>query len=535
MSANIAALTFAWLAHSLAFLITPKAIPFNERLNAFIVWTTAAAALFLLQDTAFVFFAVACILICLAPAAAAPRAAFFLVAALVLPTTMQADIPFPGINYLTTLTPYKLVSALVLIPILLKLTPTHAPITRLATPDLCVILYVIFTTLHATITGNVTIGLRQLLDQFLIFALPYFALRRALSTVEDIDIFIRAILISAINLAAIALVATWKQWDFYGLLGVASVSSLPDMRSGFVRVGATTNTTSLGLIAGFGLASIEYLKHNMRIGRLNAIIARLALVGGIYFTDSRGAMMATVLIFVVYTLVNTERAVVRWGYAVAALSGLIATAVWLFLGDFSENKAISNSDTFGFRQEMISTSVRHILNYPVFGDHLFFTKPEFQSMRNQQGIIDIVCVYIQVALSFGLVGLAMFLGIFLFPLLYALGFFFQVPGNKGLVVGPQGPVRLSRSDVDLSGVRSSAPPDRIVPFSKNWTRIYGVVLGLLAGWLLMISTTSDTGSILHIGVFSVALLMAFLRITEAETADAAEKNDRGMGAVPLAP
>lgn len=536
MSAHISALGYAWIAHCLAFLIAPRTIPLDERLRALFLWVGSAAALFLLRDTFLVFIAVAIILTALSPLTAAPRVAFFLIAAPILPQSLQVLIPFPGLNYLIALTPYKLVSAVLLIPVLMMRRPARAGALKFTVPDACVIAYVLYTTVHVTATGNLTVGLRHLVDQFLIFALPYFALRRAIVSHDDLNCCFRAFLICSMSLAMIAIVSTLKQWDFYRLLDPWTAISMPEYRAGFLRISATTTTHSLGLFAGIGLALLEINKSELEINKVRLLCLRCILVGGLFVTGSRGAMVGTVLAFVFFLSILTERPFVRWVYVLVAAFGLVAMAFWLMFTDFEVAQKFEAAETFVYRQELLAVSVRHILKYPIFGDYQFYSSPAFELLRQGSGIIDITNLYLQVALYFGLSGFVMFFGIYFFSIVPGVKFSFGGSGGKrrtevfyppGLtnwsvlsrstrrerrVALPEGSPPHSKGALTPGASQPNIAADLREPYQNALRRCCGLLVGILAGWLFFISTTSDAGNTVHLGIVAVAMLNAFLRI-----------------------
>ena len=127
-------------------------------------------------------------------------------------------------------------------------------------------------------------------DQLIALAIPFFAIRLAIKSLDDVDTFLKAFLVASIFLAAVALIASLKRWDFYWMLQPPSILATPDLRGGFVRINATASTHSLGFHCAAGLVVLQYLSAQLKIGWIKLNVARFVLLTGIYFTDSRGAM-----------------------------------------------------------------------------------------------------------------------------------------------------------------------------------------------------------------------------------------------------
>jgi O-antigen ligase len=72
-----------------------------------------------------------------------------------------------------------------------------------------------------------------------------------------------------------------------------------------------------------------------------------------------------------------------------------------------------------YRSRLLDVSLEVLTEKPWFGDIFYLNNPKMETMRQGQGIIDMVNTYLQVALPFGLVGLGLFLAVFVFGLLGA--------------------------------------------------------------------------------------------------------------------
>jgi hypothetical protein len=494
MGVFLSAVAYAWVSHALAWALLPWSVARAVGVRALALWIGAAAALFLLRDPMATILVVGCLMAILAPLQLTARAAFFLIAVPTLPIYVSAPIPFPGINLLTILSNYKIAVIAVLLPLYFYAGSKRKPAQSYSLAGICLLLYVALTAIIVTGVSNPTNGLRFLVDQLLILAIPFFAIRFAVKTLDDVDQCLVAFLIASIFLAAVTLIASVKQWDFYSLLQPVSILFLPDTRSGFVRINATANTHSLGYHLAAGLIVLQYLRTRMGLGwlRLNAV--RFVLLTGIYFTDSRGSMVALLIAVVVYSMfsiVNTKRLV-----GLVALAGLggIGGATWLATAAFPDEGSLGS---FTYRQELLRTSIPYILDHPFFGDYNFYTNRAFEHLVQGQGIIDITNLYLQVALHYGLLGFGLFFLVVLTPL--------SILAWRGL----------RRSQNRWGGGWKSEDNK---PRSTEWRHAAGALAGTLSGWLFLVATTSDAGLTVHIGLVFAALAQGLCDLSNGRRA-----------------
>jgi hypothetical protein len=117
------------------------------------------------------------------------------------------------------------------------------------------------------------------------------------------------------------------------------------------------------------------------------------------------------------------------------------------------------------------TSLRYIADYPFFGDLQFMKSGKFDALIQGQGIIDVTNLYLLVTLRFGLIGFALFFIPFLltsYKLVFAR---YDDPGGE----------------------------------NARLRHMRNILCALLAGWLVLVITTSDVGLTLHLGLLVVAL------------------------------
>jgi hypothetical protein len=467
MNASIAALIYAMLALGFALVFLPGDPSDGRRGRGVVVWVAAAALLFFLDNPFVIFLFLFFTLLLAAPLQPAHRAAFFILVAPAFPLYVHEFLPFPGINFLTVLDYYKLCAFVLLLPLLFLARPPDQPASSWSASDFCVIAYVLCSAALVGAAMNLTSGLRFLLDQLLLVAAPYFAVTRFAARPMDIESCLKAFLTASIILAGIALVATFKQWDFYRLKEPPSLLAVPDFRGGFLRIGATANTHSLGFHLAVCVLLLEYFKSRLELGWMRLWALRGSCLVGLYHTGSRGAIASLLVMTGAYVFLSVRSSAVRVLLFVGMIGAAAAAAVWLLSGDAADADPYG---TFEYRQRLLTTSLQYIANHLLFGDVNFARSGEFDSLVQGQGIIDITNLYLLVALNYGVLGFTLFFLPFAITL-YQLAF-------RG---------------------QANRPDD----FGRDQMR--RILCAALSGWIVLVTTTSDVGLTLHLGLVLLAL------------------------------
>lgn len=477
MTATLAAVAYVWIAQAVAFLLVPRAIPLGRRARALAFWALSAVVVLTLKDTMAILLAVAALMLVLSPLSTVQRAAFYLVAVPAVPVFITVILPFPGINYLTLLTHYKLASLVLLLPVLFSHDRSaETRPTSLTGPSWILIAYVLYTTVLVALPDNFTGGLRVFLDQLLTILVPYLAILIAVRKTEDVDAFFQAFLIASVILAMVALISSAKHWDIYA----SSASLIAEIRGGTLRINATAGTHSLAFHFAAAILVLEFLKRRLAIGWVQLNLMRVVLFAGMLPTDSRGALGGLAVALAVYIFLSLRNTALRTALFLALASAAVVGVLWLAEGNVNE---YDEHGTFIYRQELLKTSIEYVQTHLFFGDRNFLNAPEFQYLRQGQGIIDITNLYLQVALTYGLIGLGLFAGVFVLP-----------PLAMGWAL-----LRASRS-ADPTGA------------AETWFRATAVTVAIVAGWLFLVGTTSDVGLSMYLGVVFVALCQALRRV-----------------------
>ncbi|MGE8942941.1 O-antigen ligase family protein [Leptospira interrogans] len=462
-------------------------------------------------------FIVAALLLVVAPMKARDRAAFYLIAVPAVPVFISAPLPFPGINYLLDVTHIKLVAIVLLIPILLSRSEPDS--SRILNGTTVVLLcYIVYSTFLIVFPGtpvlatnvpqilavslpsspNITGGLRFLIDQLLCVALPYAVIVYTVRKTDDIDTFLKAFLIASIILAIVALISRAKAWDIYGDFNIF----IREIRDGGIRINATAGTHSLAFHLAAAFMGLEYLRQRISIGWIAVNSLRVIFVAAMLTTDSRGALGGLVVAWCVYKFLMLRSMSLRLVMSLLLTIAVIGGIIWLAQGDVD---VYDEHGTFSYRQELIWTSVEYITKFPIFGDRFFLQSGAFDHLLQGQGIIDITNLYLQVALTFGLLGLAMFAFVFVLP-----------AAHMGLVVPSVRRAAMSKPH-----------PKKSASDAETWSRATAVIVAIIAGWLFLVATTSDVGLTLHLGVVFAALCNALRRLRPLDVAETKYEHSTG--------
>ena len=163
------------------------------------------------------------------------------------------------------------------------------------------------------------------------------------------------------------------------------------------------------------LAFYAYAQSFLRDRRVAALLFGLLLIG-LYAPVSRGPWIGAAACLVVMLLTGPNK-MSRIGKVIAIG---IPVAVGLAFSPFGEKLIdllpfVGTVDDFNvtYRQRLFEVSMQVMWLHPVFGSFDYLSAPVMQEMVQGEGIIDMVNTYLSIALSYGLVGLGLFVAVFL--------------------------------------------------------------------------------------------------------------------------
>ena len=344
--------------------------------------------------------------------------------ALITFTVPDVRYYIPGllVNQLFDLSQYRIMSLAIVIPYIFRaFKPSEVNFHRkLRTGDVFLgaflLLQIVVQFPYESFTAAMRHAFLTTIDTFIIF----YAFSR-LSSKQRVSDAMMCFFLAVAIMAPIAIVEWAKNWLLYTELaerwGDPNVFGYL-MRGGSLRAQAATNhSLNLGYLLAMGLVFYMYLRSARTIRKSidAAIIATFCVA--LFATGSRGAWLTAVIAASIFALFRPGA--LRKFVGVVTVSA--AVVVLMYFSPLKESvidrlPIIGNTDqdTIDYRQQLAEISWTLIRQKPFFGD--IFAAQSMESLKQGQGIIDVVNGYIFTALFYGLVGLALQVGVFLVSL-----------------------------------------------------------------------------------------------------------------------
>jgi hypothetical protein len=336
-------------------------------------------------------------------------------------------------------------------------------------------LFLLLQDVSITATGRA--GLHLTLD----ILLPYCVASRCLRTLSDWRDLVASFILGLLALSPIAAFEFVKEWLLYSSLpwhwDVQSWASGYVLRGSQLRARATAgHPLVFGLMMVLALALSPYLGSFVsRLGRwgLGSLLAV-----GLLAPFSRGPWVGAVMVFLILMMATPMprrrliNVVMMVGFAMFCVS---FTPLADQIVDLMPFVGTVDSYNVDYRSRLFDAAWIVIQDNPWFGSSTYMSTPEMLSLIQGEGIIDLVNVYVNVALDHGLVGLALFCG----------AFFVAVVG----IVRKKRRVDVSNEEQLLGGCLLAALSGLMIIIAtiSNFTNvslIYSLITGLAVGYAL---------------------------------------------------
>lgn len=352
----------------------------------------------------------------------------YLMFLLAVPPAYQDIRGFGNINQLFSINSMRLLSLAVLLPLAIQMVFKRDPSqkARKLAPrftDMVLVALALFIIACHLPFETETQLLRRSFHLFVDLLLPYFVISRYLRDRASVNDALGALFVCGLIVAPIAIFEHFKGWLLYESVYLRWQEvdfAIFLMRDTALRAMAGSgHALVLGhfLVVCFGLLGI----YRMELKGLRLVTVWALLTLALYATVSRGPWVAAAIVVLTMGLFTGK--VLKF-YGLAALTVTLGTAALLFSP--WRDKVISympfigsvDSGNVDYRQMLADTTWTLVQQRPWFGS--VKTLLDMEHLRQGQGIIDLVNVYADYALHYGLIGATLFVLFLTSGMLYGL-------------------------------------------------------------------------------------------------------------------
>lgn len=453
-----------------------------------VCWAVITCAVFLPGHIAVLILVVVLISAFLIPKKSSEKVKYYFVLLPVIPLFAYEVPGALGINLILELNYARLLSVAILFPAFVALIKESRGFTKnlLNEPlDKVVFIYVLLLCILSFRNTTITSGFRESFQLiFLDILLPYCVISRSIQSVVDFRRVFVGILFSGIMLSFLSLLQQKLHWPFFiylpNLLDFQPilVDVYVDVRGMFLRVSATMEPIPLGYFMVFAIAILLFMKELLPKRKLFFFATLVLFVVTLFFTGSRGAWLTAIIFWMLYSYLNISNIWLKLSLIVGGIGLIFLGNIGLSMIGGLHADSVDEHGTFQYRLDLIYASIDVIKDNLLFGTDDPNEGGALESMRQGQGIIDIVNSYLQLLLFQGIVGFILFLMIFSISI-------------RGVYVATK-----------------SAKKNKQVSLLGN------MLLAMIVSTLVMIATVSSTGFIPVYYWSLIGFVSAYIRMTK---------------------
>jgi O-Antigen ligase len=362
----------------------------------------------------------------------------------------QFDMQISGfgvINYLVELNHPRMLALVLLLPAAWRLAGQERVANpRLHVPDALFAVYFLYIFVAAATADSVTGLMRFAVYVLLDHALLYYVITRSVVDRRRLLDLMATFVMGVAVAGAIGGFENLRNWLVYESLRIPLGVPLQDIGTyllratedgGYLRAYATMGhaialgftsmvaiTWLLALTRSFspqtpGSPATQRPVHSSRTPRLLGTVVILMPVVGLLASVSRGPWLGCAIVMVLGVSFGPG-AKQRLLWLLAALPLVIAALLILPQGqkfiDLLPFVGTVDPGSVSYRTQLLDAAMIVFWQSPIFGSMHYLSNPALESMRQGQGIIDIVNSYVGVGLAYGGIGLVLFVA----PSAYAL-------------------------------------------------------------------------------------------------------------------
>ena len=348
-----------------------------------------------------------------------PTAVYLLLLLAVPPARLP--IPMPLINQLFDLSNFRILELALLVPAAFRILGAGEARQRgLGKADLLVLafgaLQLVLYVPYESVTNTMRRAFLFMLDTYAL----YFVFSRAAANREALRDTLCSFWLACAILAIIAVFESLKGWLLF--TGIPARWGVPNTFSWLFRGDSLRAQVSVGhsLTLGYTLAIAFgfwlYLGSRLESKR-SAWLVGIAMWAGLIAAYSRAPWLVAAAAGCIYMLASPagRRGLLRAVIVLVVIGApLLMTPQGARIVDTLPFIGTADQFNVDYRQQLATVSWQLIKLNPYFGSP--FATSYMEDLRQGQGIIDIVNTYAWVSLFYGLVGCALFVGCFVYPL-----------------------------------------------------------------------------------------------------------------------
>jgi O-Antigen ligase len=382
-------------------------------------WIVISTLLFLAQDFWILMFGTAIVLFWLNKTEPNVMANYFFVIC-ALPWVDKDIAGFGLVNQLFTLHTYRLYALVMLLPVAIRLWNDPTAIRPFQiTADKYLLGYVALYVVLQYLASNTTTTMRTAFTYSLDLLLPYFVASRTLRNPEQIREALGALLIGLCCLASVACLEFIKSWFIYEgavpSLGITRPNSFFIERDGKLRaVGTASIAISFGVAMMVGVCLWWALLEKWRTHKFIKWAMLGCLCFALYGSLSKGPWMGCVIGLAVYFALLSKSKGPAFLFALASGVTLLFLAFSNTGHELLQSLGIVEEIDINvlYRLRILDIATAVFLDSPLLGAYDFLLRDDVETLRQGQGIIDIVNTYAGIMMSSGATGLFLFCGFF---------------------------------------------------------------------------------------------------------------------------
>lgn len=399
------------MCHYAAYYVLARLTGYGDKLRQYVIFSVTIVAVAVLARSALLAY-VASAYFCYhytRGADASSRIALFFGMAFTL-SFFDGFALNPGVN-LGGLSHPRVLSLCILLPMYLSLKPEPS-MKRLNAIDWAVVLFFVWSILLDARGSNVTSILRTIVWSVFDYIIPYLVIRRFISNYSLVFAAITFALLSQALVGATEAILKWHvHSDIERVANFANqLNPMYKFRYGILRAQASyLNPLIFALFANmsFLCAFILYLKPGLNVpksySKFMAFVALGFSVLGTLSSGSRAGVAGSILILVV--MLSVLWAIKKKSDPKKLLvSGFLAALVVVFTAGSDVIR-----ENFDYRARLFDIGTQIMMEEPIVGLRNPQDDPRMASLKQGEGIVDIVNTYLLIGLKYGFPGLILFL------------------------------------------------------------------------------------------------------------------------------